>query len=178
MVYDQQKLRQQYRNSVNNAQGHFFEGYIKAGCTVYHIQGRAEIDKTPEPFRVIKKNNDGTFLGRFIDHAQPDFCGTIAGGRSICFEAKYTTTDRMKRDVLTDTQMERLEAHEKAGAVAGVCIGIKDKFYFIPWVVWRDMKSIYGRQYVTEAGIEKYRVKFNGSVLFLDYINKDMEGSK
>jgi len=30
----------------------------------------------------------------------------------------------------------------------------------------------YGRQYVTAADIEPYRVRFTGAVLFLDYIHK------
>ncbi len=167
----QQNARQQYQNMVNNAQGHAFEDCIKAGCLIYQERGLAEIDQTPEPFRVIKKHADGIFTGRFIARAQPDFSGTLLGGRSICFEAKYTTTDQMKRSVLTETQMKRLEAHMKSGAVAGVCIGIKEKYYFIPWAVWRDMKTLYGRQYITADDVEEYRVKFNGAVLFLDYIN-------
>lgn len=171
MQYDQKKARRQWQNSVNNAQGHHFEGYIKAACTHYNITERAEIDKTPEPFRVSKKHKDGTFTGRFTALAQPDFQGTVRGGRSICFEAKYTTTDRMKRSVLTDKQMETLEYHEKLGAIAAVCIGIQDKFFFIPWEIWRDMKKHYGRQYVKAEEVETYRVRFNGSVLFLDYIH-------
>jgi penicillin-binding protein-related factor A (putative recombinase) len=177
----QRKTRQQYKNAVNNAQGHFFEGYIKAACIIYHNQGRAEIEKTPEPFRVTKKHPDGTFTGRFTAHAQPDFIGTLAGGRAICFEAKYTTTEQLKRGVLTDTQMKKLEEHEQAGAVAGVCAGIQDRFFFVPWAVWRDMKSIYGRQYVKAADIEEYRVRFTGAVMFLDYIHKerrDYDGEK
>lgn len=174
-MYDLQKARQRYQNSVNNAQGHFFESYIKAGCRVYRDKLQAEIEKTPEPFRVTKKCKDGTFTGRFTAHAQPDFQGTLKGGRSICFEAKYTTTDRMKRSVLTDTQMEALEQHRQLGAVTGVCIGIQDKFFFIPWEVWQDMKKIYGRQYITAGDIEPYRVKFTGAVMFLDYANGENE---
>lgn len=172
MQYEQQKARQQWQNAVNNAQGHFFEGYIKAACIHYRHIKRAEIDKTPEPFRVSKKHQDGTFTGRFTALAQPDFKGTLSGGRSIAFEAKYTTTDRMKRGVLTETQMEALEYHSDLGAVAGVCIGIQDKFFFIPWAIWWDMKAHYGRQYVTAEEVEPYRVKFNGSVLFLDYVHE------
>lgn len=171
MQYNQQKARRRYQNSVNNAQGHFFEGYIKVACAIYRDDKRAEIEKTPEPFRVMKKHQDGTFTGRFTAHAQPDFQGTLNGGRSICFEAKYTTTDRMKRSVLTDTQMKALEYHRQLGAVAGVCAGIQEKFFFIPWEVWQDMKKIYGRQYVTAEDVEQYRVKFTGAVMFLDYVH-------
>ncbi len=168
--------RQRYQNAVNNAQGQAFEGYIKAACARYSAAGRAEVDKTPEPFRVMSKQQNGIFTGRFTALAQPDFQGTLAGGQSICFEAKFTTTDRMKRGVLTETQMQTLEQHERLGAVTAVCVGLEDKYYFVPWEIWRDMKERFGRQYVTAADIEMYRVRFNGSVLFLDYVNERVRG--
>lgn len=167
------KLDQRYQNTVNNAQGNLFEACVKAGCIAYRNKGIAEIDKTPEPFRVTKKYNNGTFTGRFTAPAQPDFQGTLKGGRSICFEAKFTTTDRLKRGILTDNQMEVLEKHEELGALSGVCAGIKDKYFFIPWGIWRDMKQHFGRQYVTAVDIEIYRVNFTGSIMFLDYIHKE-----
>lgn len=170
---DKHKLDQRYQNTVNNAQGHLFEDCIKAGCTAYRNKGIAEIDKTPEPFRVTKKQGNGIFVGRFTAHAQPDFQGTLKGGRSICFEAKYTTTDRMRRSALTDTQMEVLENHERLGALTGVCVGIQDKYFFVPWGIWRDMKAHYGRQYVTAEDIELYKVDFTGSLMFLDYVHKE-----
>ena len=171
MQIDKRRAALQYQNKVNNAQGHFFEGAIKAACALYSERERADVDKTPEPFRVMEKSRDGIFKGRFTARAQPDFQGTLAGGRSIVFEAKYTTTDKMRRDVLTDAQKFALEQHHNAGALAAVCVGIRDKFYFVPWLVWRDMKECFGRLYVTAADLEQMRVKFNGAVLFLDYVH-------
>lgn len=171
MQIDQRRARQQWQNTVNNAQGHIFEDNIKAACLWYREQGRAKIDKTPEAFRVKKKHPDGTFTGWFTAPAQPDYQGTLCGGRSIVFEAKYTTTGRLKRGVLTGEQIDALEDHARFGAVAAVCIGIQDKFFFIPWEVWRDMKQHFGRQYVTAADVEQYRIRFTGAVMFLDYIH-------
>jgi recombination protein U len=156
------------RSAVSNAVGFAFENYIKAGCIYYRERGMAEVTKTPEPFRVTKKHDGGIFTGRFVAHAEPDFQGTLAGGRAICFEAKYTASDRMKRNVLTDTQMTALARHAALGAFAGVCVGIIDKFFFVPWNVWQDMKERFGRLYVTAADIKPFRVRFNGAVLFLD----------
>lgn len=172
MNIDHRRALQQYQNKVNNAQGHFFEGYIKAACERYSTTGRAKVDKTPEPFRVLEKNRDGIFKGRFTARAAPDFQGTLSGGRSIVFEAKYTATERMKRDVLTQPQRDALEDHARMGALSAVCAGIGDKFFFVPWEIWRDMKNCFGRQYVTAADLENLRVKFNGSVLFLDYVHE------
>ena len=171
VTWEKKYLAQRYQNAVNNAQGHFFEDYIKAACALYSMRERAEVDKTPEPFRVLEKLRDGIFKGRFTARAQPDFQGTLAGGRSIVFEAKYTTTDRARRDILTDPQKFALEQHHNAGALAAVCVGIRDKFFFVPWLVWRDMKECFGRLYVTAADLEQMRVQFNGAVLFLDYVH-------
>ena len=170
---DQQQARQQWQNRVNNAQGHFFEGAILAACRIYHDRERAEIDKTPEPFRVTTKGRDGTFTGRFTAHAQPDFQGTLAGGRSIVFEAKYTTTNTIKRAALTDAQMAALESHMRRGAAAAVCVGINDRFFFVPWKDWRDMKETFGKVSLRAEDLTAFQVRFSGAVLFLDYMYTD-----
>ncbi len=169
MAYDKKKAWRQWQNGVNNAQGHLFEGCIKTACLIYAEKERAQIEKTPEPFRVLSKGRDGTFSGRFTALAQPDFQGTLAGGRAIVFEAKYTTTDRMKREALTKEQMDALDRHHRMGAQAAVCVGIRDSCFFVPWVVWDRMKERFGRKYVTERDLEPFQVRFNGAVMFLDY---------
>ena len=61
---DTEKIRQQYKNKQNNAQGQHFEREILAGCRMYEQKGIATIDKTPEPFRVTSKNHrTGEFTG-------------------------------------------------------------------------------------------------------------------
>lgn len=171
MPADTEKIRQQYQNRQNNARGQHFEREILAGCRMYQQHGMAAVDKTPEPFRVSEKGRDGIFTGRFSTPAQPDFQGTLYGGRSIVFEAKRTGRDRINRNVLTDTQMDVLEKHSRLGALCGVCVNIQDDFFFIPWNVWRDMKEMYGRQYLKAGDIAEYRVKFDGAVYFLQNID-------
>lgn len=168
----QRRALNRYHASMSNNRGHDFEDAIRQACILYANQGRAKVEKTPEPFRVLEKRENGIFVGRFTAHAQPDFQGTLDGGRSIIFEAKYTTTDSMKRDVLTETQMGTLNEHARRGALAAVCVGIQDRFFFVPWEVWRDMKQYVGRLYVTAEDLEGLRVRFTGAVLFLDYVHK------
>ena len=177
MQYDQNKAKRTWQATVNNAQGHQFETAILAGCTVYAhtVPPCAMVDKTPEPFRVQSKGKAGIFTGRFTAPAQPDFQGTLADGRSIVFEAKYTTTDRLNREVLTQTQQDTLEAHYQLGAVAAVCAGIGLNFFMVPWPVWRDMKQHYDRKYVTAADLWPYKVRFDGAVRFLDYLTPPKE---
>lgn len=172
---DEKEIRTQCRNRLSNAQGQHFEREILAGCRRYKDLGLAVINKTPEPFRVMKKNPNGVFTGRFTALAQPDFQGTLKNGRSIVFEAKMTLKDRIQRNVLTDTQMQALEAHEGLGAFAAVCVSIGNGFYFMPWEAWRNMKDVYGHQYVTPEQIAEYEVKFDGAVRFLEYKDKAVQ---
>ena len=177
---EQQRKRvlDSWKGKRNNAQGHFFEGFIKTACAVYKQKGIACVEKMPEPFMVLEKRDKGIFKGRFIAHAQPDFMGTLSGGRSICFEAKYTSTDKLGQNVLTGEQWDSLEQHWKAGAKAGVCAGIGNVYAFIPWPVWRSMQDIYGRKYMTAEDLEPYRVRFNGACMFLDPLHPDAAADK
>ena len=61
-----QKNRSQI-SRVNNAQGKNFENQIMSACLGYLYEGRACIDKIPEPFGVSKKDQQtGMFKGRFL----------------------------------------------------------------------------------------------------------------
>lgn len=165
------KLPQNYQNKINNAQGHTFEASIQQACQVYFRLGEAAVEKTPEPFRVIaKEKSGGIFRGRFTARAQPDFQGTLQGGISIVFEAKYTTTDRLRQNVVTDKQAEALERHRMLGAAAFVCAGIRGRFFMVPWELWRDMEECFGHRYVTAESLAPWQVKFDGAVRFLEYV--------
>lgn len=173
MNYDQQKELQRYKNKVSNAQGQYFEEGVKAACEIYRQRGAAYIQKTPEPFRVLRKEQKGRALVQFSEHAEPDFKGCLNTGRLVVIETKYTGTDRMKQNVLTEKQAEDLNTYSRFGAIAAVCVGIKEKHYFVPYEIWRCMKEIWGRKYVTQEDLEPYRVQFNGAVLFLHYVQPE-----
>lgn len=163
----QGKLEMKYRNWKNNAAGHFFEKGIVAACRWYSEQGIAEVTKVPEPFRVFDKGSFGIFRGRFVEKAQPDFQGTLKTGRSIVFEAKYTTTEVIRQSVLTKKQQELLECHASLGAITGVCVGIREDFFFVPWDVWRTMKERFGRKSATAEDLREYKVPYGHGVEFL-----------
>ena len=55
----------QYHASMSNNRGHDFEEAIRQACLLYANQGRAKVEKTPEPFRVLEKREGGIFVGRF-----------------------------------------------------------------------------------------------------------------
>lgn len=160
---------QSFKSLQSNGFGKNFEKLIDLACKYYRDEGKADITKIDEPFRVIRLKKAGRFEGQFTKNANPDFEGTLDGGRSICFEAKYTTIDRMKQNVVSSKQAEVLEIKSKLGGLAGVCIGIKDRYFFIPWNVWTNMKEIFGRKYVKADDLSRYEVIFRQGVRFLDY---------
>lgn len=165
--------RRQTQGYLNREVGETFEEYIKAACAYYRIRGFAEVDKTPEPFKVTSgrhKNQGGMFVfeGVFTKQAQPDFQGTLKGGRSVVFEAKTSTSDRIEQSVVTSEQKRALISHEKLGAWAYVMVSLSLRsFYRIPWVVWSEMKERFGHKYMTAEELSLYAVPMRNGILLI-----------
>lgn len=152
--------------------GKNFEKLIESACDYYRDRGVADIVKVDEPFRVLKLYGKGQFKGQFTRNANPDFEGTLKGGQSICFEAKYTSQRRMTKSVISDKQEEVLNYKSALGAVVGVCVGIVDRYFFVPWEVWANMEEIYGKKSVSADDLAKFEVKFRHGIMFLDRLDK------
>lgn len=154
--------RRQFQGKRSKIVGDYFENLIESSCEYYKEKGIAHIEKTPEPMKVISPvpKKPGKFIACFEKAAQPDYKGTLKGGRGIVFEAKHTDHDRIERGRLTLDQLDGLENHYRLGAIAFVLVsfGFQD-FFRIPWTVWRDMKKIYGRKYVKAEELEAFRVE-------------------
>lgn len=169
-------LRMQRQNSLNQRDGQFFEKLIEAACTWYSKQRIAAIQKTPEPFKVIRRMPKGQFLGFYQKQAQPDFKGVVRGGKTVIFEAKHTSTGKMSEAVLSETQRRMLAEYSNLGAKCFVVVsfGCTD-FRRIPFELFRDMKMTFGRRYFTAVESEQYRVDFNRYGV-LDFLQGLWEG--
>lgn len=151
--------------------GETFENMIASACEYYRRLGIAEIEKTPEPFRVTRPAENGKFYGYFEKKAQPDFKGTLKGGRAVVFEAKHTDSDKIEMRRVTDEQAERLTAHQKLGAVAFVVVSFGlSRFFSVPWEVWANIPETFGRKYVKAKDLAPYEVKIKSGVL--DFLKK------
>lgn len=149
--------------------GEQFETMIEDSLMWYELRGAACVEKTPEPMKPLRApNRQGQFLACYVKAGQPDFKGTLTGGRSVVFEAKHTDSDRIEYGRLTSEQIEKLSTHHKLGAAAFVLVsfGLQD-FYRIPWEVWRDMKGIYGRKYMKQSECEPHRMQYTAGVIKL-----------
>lgn len=150
--------------------GETFERFIDAGCNHYRSIGLANIEKTPEPMRPLKSLGGGKFLAVFSKAAQPDYKGTMTGGRSIVFESKHTDTGKITFDRLSDEQLTQLRLHAELGANVFVLCSFRfERFAAIPFAKWERMKEVYGRKYITVndiGGDEVFLVRN-----YLDFIN-------
>lgn len=165
-------IRRSYIGARSRAEGAGFEAIISSACDYYRAIGRADIEKTPEPMKPLGgADRAGRFLACYTKQAQPDYKGILKGGRAINFEAKHTDSDRMTADCVSDAQALRLSRTESLGGVAFVlCSFYGRDFYRVPWPVWRDMKRLFGRKYITPADLAEYRIRVAapGVLLFLE----------
>lgn len=150
----------------NKAIGNLWEQIIEDACKHYSQSGEAEIEKTPEPLRPIKRLSGGQFIAVFTKKAQPDYKGTVAGGKSIVLEAKHTDTGRIKRNVISTEQELRLDKHTALGADCFVLLSFGlERFFKIPWRWFRDMQQRIGRKYITPDDVQKFEIFYISGVL-------------
>ncbi len=138
-----------YTGLLNRTQGKAFVDLIKAACDYYRSHGIADIEKTPEPMKVIERLARGRFIACFEKRAQPDYKGTLYGGQAIVFECKETATDKLMQSVVTPEQTHALDRQEKFGAQVYVLCWIGRQIYRVPWRDWRNMKEVFGHKFIS-----------------------------
>lgn len=139
--------------------GEHFEALIDTACKFYEAAGVAYIVKTPEPMKPLKSIRAGQFLAVYTKQAQPDYKGTLNGGRAVVFEAKHTANNRIERNRVTDEQAAALDIHQRLGAACFVLVSFRfTNFYRVPWIVWRNMQEHFGKVSVNEADLKPYSV--------------------
>lgn len=149
--------------------GENFESMIDASLKWYELRGVACIEKTPEPMKPLRRpNRQGQFLACYVKAGQPDYKGTLTGGRSVVFEAKHTESEKIEASRLTAEQNEKLRTHHKLGAAVFVVVSFGlQAFYRIPWEVWENMRDIYGHKHMKQPECEPYRVPYIAGVIKL-----------
>ena len=91
------------------------------------------------------------------------------------FEAKYTAADTMPDSRVTEAQWKYLEQAAKLGAWCYVLAGFgSGRVFKIPWEIWADMKSYFGRKYIreTDQQLQQYKVDtaWNGHLMIFGVI--------
>lgn len=161
----------QWQGRVNKSKGKQFENRLDEAFEYYKSKGYAIVEKTPEPMRPVKSLGGGRFEAFFEKKAQPDYKGTLKGGRTVLFEAKYTSSDRIDQNRVSTGQVDYLNYHSLLGARCYVVVGFDSgKVYKIPWQDFKNMKSVFGRKYAKENELKGYEVKlsWNGLLMIFD----------
>ncbi|MEA4922191.1 MAG: Holliday junction resolvase RecU [Eubacteriaceae bacterium] len=171
---DAREYRNMIQGKVNKVQGKHFEDMIENACVEYKHAGKAYIEKNQEPFVVTRSLGRGQFSGHFRGSAQTDYTGVMAGGRTVCFEAKHTDTDRMLQSAVKDHQAEDLDHKAELGAICFVIVGMKTEMYNVPWQTWKRMKELFGHKYMNAEDLKPYKVPaVQGTYRFLEKIEED-----
>ena len=153
-------------NKATRQEGRLFEEAILRACEVYKANGTAVINKVPEARRVIGRTGGRSSMMICVNDkkSDPDFEGALApGGKCIIFDAKATKNKKLSKTALTEHQREIMDAHFACGSDCYMAISFDFKrFFFIPYALWRDMKGIFGRQYILpeDEAIQEYEVPF------------------
>lgn len=162
--------------------GEQFERLIEVSCDYYRKQGIANITKTPEPMRPIKAVNRhaGQYIAIFTQKAQPDFTGTLQGGRTLLMEAKHTSQTNIAFNRITDVQESYLNEHERLGAVCLVVISFNMKnFYTVPWKEWKEIRESIGKKSVNETDLSRFQTEFMQlRVKFLDKVDFNFDNER
>lgn len=109
----QKDPRRQLIGATSRIMGQQFEDRLDQSFEFYSKAGFAHIEKTPEPMKVIKSLGNGRFEACFQKKAQPDYKGTLKGGRAVLFEAKFTASGRVEQSRVVEKLSER---YAKEGA--------------------------------------------------------------
>ena len=119
--------KRQLQGKINRELGIIFENTVKSICKIYEMNGLAVIEKTPEPMKVLKYIDGGRFEAVFEKSAQPDFKGTVKGGRTVVFDAKFTEGDRIRYQSLSNHQRETLKKYSEIGAMSFILVGFANR---------------------------------------------------
>ena len=165
-------LNRQLQGQINRELGKNFEEQVEMICEIYKHNRLALIEKTPEPMKILKHIENGRFETVFTKSAQPDFKGTLKGGQTVVFDAKFTGADRISYHALSDHQREILAQYDELGALAFVLVGFSDgTMYHVDIKTWVNMKQIFGHKHIKQQELEENNFKAkktkNGMIDFL-----------
>lgn len=168
-------LNRQLQGQINRELGKNFEEQVEVICEIYKQNKLAIIEKTPEPMKILKHIENGRFETVFTKSAQPDFKGSLKGGQTVVFDAKFTETSKITYQALSDFQRETLMAYRELGARAFVLVGFVDgSMYPVDINMWANMQNIFGHKHIKQVELENMSLRAkrakNGIIDFLGMV--------
>lgn len=167
----EKKPNRQLAGRISHGIGENFECQVENICKIYETKKLAKIEKTPEPMKVLKHIDGAKFETVFTKAAQPDFKGTLKGGKTVVFDAKYTESDKITYQVLSDFQRETLLQYKELGAMAFVLVGFSNgAIYRVDIETWANMKDIWGRKYLRQEELEEMSLRVKETKGVTDFL--------
>lgn len=108
---------------TSKQKGNDWESTIEQQNDLLYARGRAYVHKSEEAIKVLSNRGDGKLICVPDKKSQPDYKGTLSGGRTVVFEAKSTSHDtRFDFSRVKDHQRMYLRRHRSFGAAAFVFV--------------------------------------------------------
>ncbi|MBM7623733.1 Holliday junction resolvase RecU [Sporohalobacter salinus] len=158
--------------------GQALEDMIEATNEQYLHQGKALVQKIPEPVNQISKmDRKGYFKAHYAKKSIVDYLGTYRG-YSLAFDAKETSIKtRLDLGNIKDHQYTYLASHTANGGISFLVVWFKeqDEMYYLPFQLldqyWQG-KFQGGRKSIPyqEIAKKKYQIQSQGLVL-VDYLS-------
>lgn len=104
--------------------GQAFEKLIDYTNEIYKRKGIALINKRPTPMKIIGRTRGDQHICIFDKKSTVDYDG-IYKGRPIVFEAKSTREKRLPLSLISEHQIEYLDAAHKQGAISFLIVEIR-----------------------------------------------------
>ncbi len=146
--------------------GRWYQRLVTAACGLYDAQERAYIAEIPTPMEIAK----GGEAAYFKEKAITDYYGTLAGGRSVAFDAKSTVSGEYRAGIPLN-QLYVMERVHRLRGVSGVLIGfqVRDTIlsWWIPWPAAAQFASIPWTSERVAALPGAVSVRFVGYIDFL-----------
>lgn len=148
----------------NQKNGAAFEKRLSACWDYMAALGQAHIVKVPTPMRPVGMVEKGRCMAVFCKSRAVDYQGVLRGGFCCCLEAKFTESEKVEAERVSASQTDELDHFTAMGAVCGVLLCFSfSVFAFVPWPVWREMKAVLGRKYITAADCKAHGWAYDGA---------------
>lgn len=101
-----------------------------------HLAGFTRIRRVHTPWKILR-NSSGKIVDAVpVEAVEGDFRAVDPKtGKSVLVETKTSTGDRIPWSSLEECQVEALDGHYKAGAIALLSIVLDDKAVLLPWPI-------------------------------------------
>lgn len=104
----------------------------------YRAKRLAVIHKVPTAWLPLRDGRGKIVSAKVEEKAAVDFLGTYRG-RSLAFDVKHCSQERIRWDRLEDHQAQFIEDWTRDGGIGFILVGFNmERFFVVPWEFWKE----------------------------------------